>query len=410
MKGSIILNGNIKFETDYIHKYKQKLIYPLHSDPEVTKSKKVLLITAAWRKEEHNELHVKKALNDIGIPSVMKDGYDVNIQNLSIYHEFNRFKKEVPDIYCLYHEKQENIIAVKEFYRKKNQSLVAILKAQMKQIKEEFPGTAFAQVMDYNVKEETKKLIEKDPRQHRFHYYCRDMQYTLKHISDMDSEMEAVSREIDEYFFRKSRVGENPLYLEQKKMFEERILSSSNIFIFGGHVGVLMNRLNFYKLKDTFRKALSKGTNFFTVSAGSDSLCDKIILFGWVDLENPDPQRDFEYFDKGFGLIQKITIFPHCQERIKTSDPDTLSYLAHRFQSAMCVGLDQLSFLKLETYKDDNNEVYERYVSVGKEEGVYVFDKSGKLIVKNYGEELEVPGSKLYETLHPNPAPHDMPW
>ena len=57
-----------------------------------------------------------------------------------------------------------------------------------------------------------------------------------------------------------------------------------------------------------------------------------------------------------------------------------------------------MSFLKLETYMDDDDRMYERYVSVGKEEGVYVFDRSGRLrIVKEYGEELEIPGSKIYE-------------
>lgn len=397
MKGSIILNGNIEFEIDYIYKYKDKLLTSIHEDEQIRRNRKVLLITAAWRKDEHKEEHVKDALRKIGIPSIMRNGYDVNIQNLSIYHEFNRFRKEMPDIYKFYHEKQTNIIAVKNFYRKKNHSLVNILKHQVKQIKEEFPGISFADVMNYNVKEETKRLTEKNTSEHRFHYYCRDVQYTLKHISDMDNEMEAVSREIDDYFFKKSRVEENSLYQEQKKMFEERILSANSIFIFGGHVAVLMNRLNFYKLKDAFRKALARGTNFFTVSAGSDVLCDKIILYGWVDLEHPDPMRDFEYFDKGFGLIQKLTLFPHCLDRIKTDDPDTLSYLAHRFHGSICVGLDQLSFLKLETYKDFSGKIYERYVSVGKEEGVYVFDKSGKRIVKSYGEELEVPGSKIYE-------------
>ena len=406
MKGSIILNGNIKFEVDYIHKFKDKLLSSVHSSPKVRATRKVLLITAAWRKNEYNEEHVKTALRDIGIPSIMKNGYDVNIQNLAIYHEFNKFKEKEPRLYKFYHEKQENIIAVKNFYRKKNQSLVGIFKSQIRQIRQEFPGVALAEIMDYDWKSETHNLTEKDAREHRFHYYCRDVQYTIKHISDMDHEMEEVGREIDDYFFKKSKIQDNPTYQAQKKMFEKRILTSNSIFIFGGHVAVLMNRLNFYRLKDAFRQALASGTNFFTVSAGSDALADKIILYGWVDLEHPDPESDFEYFDKGFGLITKLTLFPHCQERIKTCDPDTLTYLAHRFHSSICVGLDQLSFLKLETYVEPGTgKMYERYVSVGKEEGVYVFDKSGRMIVKNQGQELEIPGSKLYEACHTEP-----PW
>ena len=249
-------------------------------------------------------------------------------------------RRRKPELYKFYHEKQQNIIAVKEFYRKKNYHLVNILKDQIKQIRKEFPGTTFAKAMEYDVAEEARNLVDKNVKEHRFHYYCRDIQYTLKHIRDMDNEMAAVSKEIDGYFFSKSKIELNPTYMKQKTGLENRILSSNSIFIFGGHVGVLLNRLNFYKLKDAFRKALASGTNFFTVSAGSDVLADKIILYGWVDLENPDSKREFEFFDNGFGLITKLTLFPHCLDRIKTKHPDTLSYLAHRFRSSICVGLD----------------------------------------------------------------------
>jgi hypothetical protein len=61
------------------------------------------------------------------------------------------------------------------------------------------------------------------------------------------------------------------------------------------------------------------------------------------------------------------------------------------------VGLDQLSFLCLETHRDPDGSIYDRYVSVGRDESVYVFDKSGRLIEKRLGEELEVPGTKIFE-------------
>jgi hypothetical protein len=406
MKGSIILNGNIKFEPDYIHEFKHKILSSVHIDPEVRKNKKALLITAAWQKSEYDEEHVKKALRDIGIPSVIKDGYDVNIQNLGIYHTFNEFKKAEPQLYCFYHEKQQNIKSIKEMYRNKNNSLVRILKEQVKKIKEEFPGTTFHDIMEYNIKDGFSSLMEtdeKDLQKQRYHYYCRDIQYTLKHIRDIDYEIAAVSREIDSYFFKKSKISEIPLYQAQKQEMEERILSSNTIFIFGGNVAVLLNRLSFYQLKDTLKKALINGANFFTVSAGSDILVEKIILYGWVDLEHPEPWQDFEFFDNGFGLITKLTLFPHCVDRIKMQDPDTRSYLAYRFQGTNCVGLDQRSFLKLETYMDENDKLYERFVSVGKDEGVYLFDKSGNLHVKEYGEELNIPGSKLHENSRQEP-------
>jgi len=400
VKGTIVLNGNIQFETDYVYKFKDKLLSSIHSDPSVRESKKVLLITAAWQKSEYNEGHVKQAVRDIGIPSIEKDGYDVNIQNLAVYHEFNKFKAAEPEIYKLYHEKQQNIISLKDLYRKKSAALVKYLKEETQYIRTIFPGTSLAKLLDYNVEQEALQLAEKDTRQHLFHYFCRDIQHTMNAIVDIDNEMIQICREIDDYFFKRSKIADNPTYQAIKEKLEKRIASANSIFIFGGNVAVLWNRLNFFKLKGAFLKALAHGTNFYTVSAGSDVLCDKIILYGWVDLNYPDPDADFEFFDNGFGLITKLTVFPHCHDRIKHNDPDTATYLAHRFKSHLCVGLDQHSFLKLETYVDDEGKMYERYVSVGDEEGVYVFDRSGRSIVKKGGEELEIPGSKLYEKKH----------
>jgi hypothetical protein len=163
---------------------------------------------------------------------------------------------------------------------------------------------------------------------------------------------------------------------------------------------VLLNRLNFFRLKDAFWKALENGSNFYTVSAGSDILCEKIVLHGLYNLDDSTPKMEFEFFDNGFGIISKITVFPHCHDRIRQDDPESLSYLAHRFKSHLCIGLDQHSFLKLETYLDKEGKIYERFVSAGKNEGVYVFDKSGRVIIKNYNEELEIPGTELYEKKH----------
>lgn len=400
MKGTIVLNGNIEMEADFIRQFKDMILSSNHTDPHVKDSKKALLITAAWRKNEFQEDHVKEALRKIGIPSIYKDGYDKNIQNLAVYHEFNVFREKEPELYRLYHEKQENIIAIKEFYRSKNAHLVALLKNQTRLAREQFPETSLARMMDYNVEKESENLVDMDSRAHRFHYFCRDIQHTIKTIIEVDNEMIQICQEIDDYFFKKSNIAENPTYREIKEKLEKRILSSNSIFIFGGHVAVLLNRLNFFKLKGAFLKALARGTNFYTVSAGSDVLCDKIILYGWVDMENPDPNADFEFFDNGFGLITKLTVFPHCHDRIKHDDPDTMTYLANRFKSHLCVGLDRNSFLKLETYLDEEGKMYERYVSIGKKEGVYVFNRSGKKTVKTYRQELEIPGSKMYETVH----------
>lgn len=153
---------------------------------------------------------------------------------------------------------------------------------------------------------------------------------------------------------------------------------------------MLYNRLNFYKLKEAFVEALRRGTNFYTISAGSGVLCNRIILYDDYGKDR-HVARDFEFFDNGFGIVTKIQVFPHAMERIKTEDADNLAYLAHRFQSSCCVGMNEESFLLLETYLDVAGLPRERFVSVGEKDAVYVFDRLGRKSRKDKGEELVLP-------------------
>ena len=118
-------------------------------------------------------------------------------------------------------------------------------------------------------------------------------------------------------------------------------------------------------------------------------LCRSIVLYDDF-ADDRRVNRDFEFFDNGFGIVSKVQIFPHCRDRIKTDDPDNLAYLANRFRSACCVGLNEESYLLLETVEDANGKPVERFVSVGEKDGAYVFDGKGYKIVKQMGEELTV--------------------
>jgi len=392
VKGFIVFNGNIKLEVDFINKFKERILFSNHIDPKVKDSKKVLLITAAWQKREFYEGHVKEALNDIGIESDYSNGFDENIQNLSVYNDFNEFKRIEPKIYNLYHSKQETIKNVKSFYREKNLGLILILKKQLSILRKTFHHTNLHKALSYNVELNSQKLNLLNELDLLYHYACQDIQDNMNKLRENDLQMIKVCKEIDEYFFTKSNVLENPTYKRMKKELEERILSSNSIFIFGGHVAVLYNRLNFFKLKDAFIEANRRGTNFYTVSAGSLCLCDNLIISDSVKTYN------LELFDIAFGLVKKIQLFPHCKDYINMEDSDTITYIAERFNHLMCVGMDQQSFLLLETY-EENGQEYERFVSKGKEEGLYIFDKTGKIITTDYKEELVLAGTKFYQNV-----------
>jgi len=392
MKGRIVFNGNIQLETEFIQAFRSHLLDSLHSDPQVRDSRKTLLITAAWQKRELDEKHVRQSLQEIGIPAQVQD--QENIQNLSIYHAFNHLKQRDPKLYQRYHAKQQVIQQVKRFYREKNSGLIRILQNQVSLLRETFPQLSLAQMLRHDIAEAQSQLSEYNPWQMLYHYACQDIQASLQKLREHDQQMLAVCHEIDAAFFSSSGVQQHPLYQEIRAELQARILSANSIFIFGGHIAVLYNRLNFFDLKEIFHEALERGTSFYTVSAGSLCLCDYLVVFDEDSHEWTGSERmyDFELFDKGFGLVTKVQLFPHCRDYITMEDPDTIAYTAARFNRSLCVGLDQQSFLLMETYAHQQQE-YERFLSVGQEEGLYLFQPDGRVEVKHYGEELSLPGT-----------------
>jgi hypothetical protein len=386
VQGSILFNGNVRREADFITLFRDRILSSNHEDPAVRRSKRVLMITAAWKKDEYNEAHIRAALNGIGIASHYEGGYDTTIQNLSVYHEFNAWKAREPELYRGYHEKQEVIKRIKQFYRRKNSQLVALLREQNQLLKQSFPKSTLGEVLRYDVRAARRDLATFSPQQLQYHYCAQDIQQTLEAIVANDAKMVDICSDLDLAFQASSGLTQNPTYRELKKRLEERILAANSIFIFGGFVAVLYNRLNFFKLKDAFVEALRRGTNFYTISAGTGVLCNSIILYNDYG-DDRHVASDFEFFDNGFGIVRRLQVFPHCMDRIKTDDPDNLAYLAHRFRSSCCVGMNQDSYLLLETRMEDG-EPREHFTSVGEKDGVYVFDRMGHKTVKRKGEEL----------------------
>lgn len=111
---------------------------------------------------------------------------------------------------------------------------------------------------------------------------------------------------------------------------------------------------------------MRRGALVVAMSAGALSLCERVIVYDDFAAE----QRDFQLYDRGLGLVRDVQVFPHCMDRIQTDDPDNLAYLARRFRHHLCVGLNQGSFLLLETRPV-------RATSVGASGPVIVFDAAG---------------------------------
>ncbi len=394
MKGKIICKGSAGADTDFIQHFKDLITTTDHSDPKVRQTKKVVLITAAWRKSEFNEQHLVNSFRGIGIPG--SGTADSAIQNLSIYHLFDKFKKNCPELYALYHEKQETIKRIKQFYRIKNKELINTYWQQYKLIKESYTEMGLHDMLTFQQDQDQDQafIAKLRPREVEQLYSCRQIQDTLSNIIINDERMVKTIIEIESHFFNYSKVKRNPVYQEIRNLLHERILSANSIFIFSGHSAVLLNRLRFFGLRDTFVEALNRGTNFYTIGVGAEILCEKVILYNKEE-EAGSPLDRFEFFDNGFGLVKNVQILPQDVNHIDVENKDLLTHIASRFNSHTCVCLDKRSYLFIESQVDSRHESQKQSITaVGESDYLYIFTKDGRVERKRAGESI-FPGEEI---------------
>lgn len=372
MRGAIVLNGNIEAEANFVARAGEHLLASLHQDPAVAESRKVLLVTAGWLENEYQEGHIKRALYDLGIKPHFQDGHDQNVQNLSLYHRYQEFLERHPSMASAWGECQELIESARSQYLEKNSFYIACLRRNMHRLREFIPRESLAAILD-------NRLLFGGSRGRVIGYLSSELRETLQRLQRNDDLMVDLLAELDEDFAVETGLTYDKLWHQMRSDLSERILQSNSIFLFGGNLGVLHRCLSFFRLRQPLLEALRRGTTFYTVSAGSLVCNERIIVYN--DFEH---EREFQLYDRGFGLIRELQLFPHCMDRIQTDDCDNLTYLAQRFRHRVCVGLNQESFLRVAFAP------HLQAVSLGSRDGVYVFDRSGQKTRYNRGQSLQL--------------------
>lgn len=111
-----------------------------------------------------------------------------------------------------------------------------------------------------------------------------------------------------------------------------RIAAAGAIFIAGGHVAALTNRLRMLG-----GAALLEGKPVVAWSAGAMALADSVVLF---HDQPPQGGATAEVFDTGFGLVKGVIPLPHAQSRLHLHDTARVAMMARRFAPAACLTLD----------------------------------------------------------------------
>lgn len=372
MRGALIFNGNIEAEADFVRRARDFLVTSQHEDPAVRASGKVVLVTAGWLDQEYQESHIKEALYAAGIRPQFRDGHDQNVQNLALFHRYQEFLEQRPQLAEAWHERESLIESARAHYLEKNRFFIASLRKTLEHLQEYRPRRSLAQFLEHSVRSGQGKGRVAD-------YLSNDLRETLHLLLSNDDRMVELLADLDEQFAVTTGLCYDPLWLALRQSLSECLLSANSIFLFGGHLGMLHRCLLFFRLRQPLLEALRRGTSFYTVSAGSLVCCERIIVYN--DFEQ---EREFQLFDRGFGLIRELQLFPHCMDRIQTDDRDNLTYLSQRFRHRVCVGLNQESFLRVEFAP------HFRALSLGHRDGVYVFDRQGRKTRYDAGETLPI--------------------
>jgi hypothetical protein len=370
MAGAILFNGNAASEDHLIRAAAPWLLASRHADPEVAASRRVLLVTAGWAEGEHDEGHVKRSLNAVGLPSRFEGGFDRALQNLSLLREIEGLFRQAPALEAAWKELRRAADTARSFYLEHNAHLIALFRRTLREAKAIEPTLTLARLAT-----EDGHGLEGFPLA-RYALGC-ELRQAFRTLEDNDDHLVDLLREIEQRAFDAAGIAYHPAWRAARERLEQRILSVSSIILFGGRLDLLLDGLRFFRLREPMAEALRRGATFVAMSAGAMSLCDRVIVYD--DLA--ETRRDFQLHDRGLALVRDIQLFPHCMERIQTDDPDNLAYLARRFRHQVCVGLNQGSFLLWELSP-------RRAVSQGSDDGVYVFDPEGRKACLRRGEAI----------------------
>jgi hypothetical protein len=410
VRGDIFLNGNVMNEADLIGMTWQHVVKPQTFRDELNESRKVLLVTAAWQRgHEFNDRHIIRHFEDLGINADWQNGFPGNIQNLGLYSAFAQFIQAQPDLYAIYHQKQKRIKAVKRDYFIANQEHTTLLFKDFKKFKSIIPALGLFDLF-YSIKDEmdldffTRDLdldslngkvkgirkLQRTPKAKKLALAIRN---NLEEMIAEDQVIYQECQDIEQSFFKTSGILNCDLYLQQQSDMQQRILSSATVYLFGGRVYVLNNRLRFYQLGSTFAEALNQGSNLYGISAGSIVMTDNFAL----NFEKHFRGGFLRAEDSGMGLAKNLWVFPHANDYryITKADENTLSFFALRHFPDICVGLSANSILRCERYLASDGKEYDRYTSYG-HDPVLVFGVRGRKQQLQRGDQIAIKGTRFY--------------
>jgi hypothetical protein len=260
----------------------------------------VAMITAGWRHDEAETTALERALARPSEP-------------LPVYRWFDEVMAGDADLARTYSERSERIRAYKELYRIRVRGALGVVE----------------RLLDH--RDEAPDLVDVE------------LVRAIDMVRDIDDQMLASLRDARVAFPRMARSIE---HADVRALHDEaaRIIADADtIVVAGGHVAVLLNRLQFFGIDRLLQEALEAGKAVIAWSAGAMVMTNRIALY--YD-DPPDGPAEAEVLDTGLGFLEGVVLYPHAHRRLRLHDAHKVARLARRFAPADSIGLENGAWLE----------------------------------------------------------------
>ena len=260
----------------------------------------VALITAGWRYDEAETV-------------ALGDHLPYELVHLPLYRWFDELMEAAPELRASWRARQERILAFKVLHRLR---LAAAYRAVLR----------------------LGRTPVQDPYLHE-----AELLDAVAMVRQLDLRAVEMSQQIKSSSGLASTPWTHPAAAAQVSFIEETLERCDTLCVAGGHVAVLLNRLEAFGFARHLAAFQRRGGRIVGWSAGAMVLSPRVVLF--YD-DPPEGTSEPEVLDAGFDLIGPLTVFPHPRQRLRLGDADRMKLLQARF--GLCRGLENGAWLQLD--------------------------------------------------------------
>jgi len=255
---------------------------------EVAPDGKIATVTAGWQEREGEDEELDAELGGRSL-------------NLRLYERFDRVSDEDPELARAHRETQDRLKLLRRAYN-----------VRLSRLKDAWEAvgrlTGGPDVLE------------------------PEREAALDGIRQLDNHQLSRVREIREEFAERHAPAELPAVVRERAEIAAILEKVDAVVVAGGHVAVLLNRLNLFGLGD-----LLAGKILIALSGGAMVLSPRVVLFHDSPPQGPGHA---EAFEDGLGLFPGIVALPYGSQRLRTDDRERSGCFARRFAPATCVLLD----------------------------------------------------------------------